>query len=290
MISSMTAFARIQAQGQWGSLVWEIRSVNHRYLELSFHLPEYLRDIEPDVRNISRKCLSRGKVECSLKLLLSDTRQSLNLNPIVLANVKNALAEINDMFPDTQPINPLDILNWPGVQMIEEVNLSPVRKAAIKGFEDAMVTLIHTRQREGAELSSFIDTRLTQAAAQINLLRTLLPSILSEQQQKLLNRLKDIKQEFDPNRLEQEMVTVAQKLDIEEELDRLDIHIAEVKRILLSNKKSISIGRRLDFLMQELNRETNTLSSKSINADLTQAAVNLKVLIEQMREQVQNIQ
>ncbi|MDB2384299.1 YicC family protein [Endozoicomonas sp.] len=288
MTSSMTAFARVQIQKEWGSLVWEIRSVNHRYLEPHFRLPEQLRDIEPAIRGIIRGSLGRGKIECSLKLQLSDAEQSLSLNRPVLEEVKSALAEIDTFFPHTQRVNPVDILKWPGIQVTEEASLSPVREAAIKGFEKAISQLSDMRQREGAELHNFIRIRLSDISDQVKILRTALPDILNSQRQKLLNRLEDIKQELDPNRLEQEMVVLAQKLDVEEELDRLDTHIFEVARTLSSKTKAV--GRRLDFLMQELNREANTLSSKSIDVNLTQAAVNIKVLIEQMREQVQNIQ
>ena len=291
MTSSMTAFARVQVQEDWGSLVWEIRSVNHRYLEPHFRLPEQIRDIEPAIREVIRGNLGRGKIECSLKLQLSESEQSLSLNRPVLDKVRTALSEIESLFPNNRGINPVDILRWPGIQVTEEANLAPVREGALKGFKEAIAQLSDMRNREGAELEQFILARLNSISEQVKTLRTALPEILNSQRQKLLNRLEEVRQELDPDRLEQEMVILAQKLDVEEELDRLDTHITEVTRTLSGKtSKKGAIGRRLDFLMQELNREANTLSSKSIDASLTQSAVNIKVLIEQMREQVQNIQ
>ncbi len=287
MTSSMTAFARVQTQEDWGGLVWEIRSVNHRYLEPHFRLPEMIRDIEPAIRDTLRSELHRGKIECSLKLQLSESEQSLSLNRPVLEKVKNAVTAIQAEFPDSKGINPLAILQWPGVQVTEEANLAPVRAAAQASFKQAITQLYDMRQSEGAELAQFIQNRLESVTEEITTVRAALPEILGSQRQRLLNRLEEVKQDLDPDRLEQEMVILAQKLDVEEELDRLGAHIAEVKRTLA---KKGAIGRRLDFLMQELNREANTLSSKSIDAGLTQSAVNVKVLIEQMREQVQNIE
>ncbi|WP_263081363.1 YicC family protein [Endozoicomonas sp. Mp262] len=287
MTSSMTAFARVHIQEDWGGLVWEIRSVNHRYLEPYFRLPELIRDIEPSIRETLRNKLKRGKVECSLKLQLSESEQSLSINRPVLEKVKKALTEIEAEISNCQGVNPMDILQWPGMQVTEENNLIPVRTAAQKGFQEAINQLSDMRKSEGAELSQFILTRLENITEEVATLRAALPEILNGQRQRLLNRLEEVKQELDSDRLEQEMVILAQKLDVEEELDRLGAHISEVQRTLT---KKGAIGRRLDFLMQELNREANTLSSKSIDAGLTQAAVNIKVLIEQMREQVQNIE
>lgn len=289
MTFSMTAFARVQIQEDWGSLVWEIRSVNHRYLEPHFRLPEQAREIEPALREVIRKQLKRGKVECGLKYQLVEKEQALDLNRALLEKLRLAVHEIEAQFSQVAPVNPLEVLQWPGVQATEETEMTVVHKAAVKGFHDAIVQLIKMRQREGGELQSFIEARLEKMSEEVKQLRVLLPEILRSQREKILDRLSEAKQELNPERLEQEMVILAQKMDVDEELDRLDTHIVEVRRTLKASNQE-AVGRRLDFLMQELNREANTLSSKSIHAGLTQTAVNLKVFIEQMREQVQNIE
>ncbi|WP_257286346.1 YicC/YloC family endoribonuclease [Endozoicomonas sp. SESOKO1] len=289
MTSSMTAFARVQIQEDWGSLVWEIRSVNHRYLEPHFRLTEQTREIEPALRELIRKQLKRGKLECSLKYQLIDKEQVLDLNRALLEKLQLAVREVETHFSQVAPVNPLEVLLWPGVQSTEETEMAVVHQAAIKGFNKALIQLNEMRQREGQELQSFIEARLDKMGDEVLQLRVLLPEILQNQREKILDRLSEAKQELNPERLEQEMVMLAQKMDVDEELDRLETHIAEVRRTL-NNPGQGAVGRRLDFLMQELNREANTLSSKSIHAGLTQSAVNLKVFIEQMREQVQNIE
>ncbi len=289
MTSSMTAFARVQIQEDWGSLIWEIRSVNHRYLEPHFRLPEQAREIEPALREVIRKQLKRGKVECSLKYQLVEKDQALDLNRALLEKLRSAVHEIEAQFSQVAPVNPLEVLQWPGVQATEETEMTVVHKAAVKGFHDAIIQLAEMRQREGRELQSFIEARLEKMGEEVKQLRVLLPEILRNQREKILDRLSEAKQELNTERLEQEMVILAQKMDVDEELDRLETHITEVRRTL-KNSGQGAVGRRLDFLMQELNREANTLSSKSIHAGLTQIAVNLKVFIEQMREQIQNIE
>ncbi|OED40537.1 YicC family protein [Endozoicomonas sp. (ex Bugula neritina AB1)] len=288
MTSSMTAFARVQVQEDWGLLVWEIRSVNHRYLEPHLRLPEQMREIEPAMRELLRKQLSRGKVECSLRYQMVETEKVLTLNRSVLKKLQLAVSEVEELFGTTTPVNPLDILQWPDVQATEETEMTVVHKAALDAFSDAIVQMKAMRQREGEELEKFIQIRLDSILEETINLRQLLPELLEAQRKKILDRLADVRVELNSDRLEQEMVVLAQKMDVDEELDRLETHIGEVRRTL-SGKKG-AIGRRLDFLMQELNREANTLSSKSINAGLTQTAVNFKVLIEQMREQIQNIE
>ncbi|WP_066017394.1 YicC/YloC family endoribonuclease [Endozoicomonas atrinae] len=289
MTSSMTAFARVQIQEDWGSLVWEIRSVNHRYLEPHFRLMEQAREIEPALRELIRKQLKRGKVECSLKYQLIEKEQVLDLNRVLLEKLQLAVREVETHFSQVAPVNPLEVLQWPGVQSTEETEMAVVHRAAIKGFNTALIQLKEMRQREGQELQSFIEARLDKMGDEAQQLRVLLPEILQNQREKILDRLSEAQQELNPERLEQEMVILAQKMDVDEELDRLETHVAEVRRTL-KNSGQGAVGRRLDFLMQELNREANTLSSKSIHAGLTQIAVNLKVFIEQMREQVQNIE
>ena len=287
MTSSMTAFARTQIEEDWGSLVWEIRSVNHRYLEPAFRLPEQTREIESALREIIRQQLKRGKVECILKYQLVQQEQALELNDTLLARLHSAVQSVESHFAQVLPVNPLEVLQWPGVQSTQETAAAVIHEAAVKGFRQALSQLTAMRQREGAELKAFIITRLDKISQEVASLRTLLPEILHNQREKIQARLAQVRLELDPERLEQEMVLMAQKMDVDEELDRLETHIAEVRRAL---DASDAVGRRLDFLMQELNREANTLSSKSIHSGLTQTAVNLKVFIEQMREQVQNIE
>ncbi|WP_067515920.1 YicC/YloC family endoribonuclease [Endozoicomonas ascidiicola] len=289
MISSMTAFARVQVQEAWGSLAWEIRSVNHRYLEPHFRLPDQGRETEPQLREILRKQLKRGKVECTLKYQLMDQAQVLELNRPILEKLSQAIQEVESRFASVAAVNPLEVLQWPGVQAVEELELKEINAAAVNSFKEAIKQLIQMRQREGNELKAFIETRLDNMGEEVKQLRVLLPSILKNQREKILDRLSEAKQELNPERLEQEMVILAQKMDVDEELDRLEAHFSEVRRTLNTSGQG-AVGRRLDFLMQELNREANTLSSKSIHSGLTQSAVNLKVYIEQMREQVQNIE
>ena len=287
MTSSMTAFARVQVQEDWGTLVWEIRSVNHRYLEPHFRLPELMREIESGLRDVLRKQLSRGKVECSLRLQLAEGEKSLSLNRPALEELQGAINEVETFFINASGVDPLDVLRWPGIMENEEADMAPVHAAALQAFEQAVMQLKDMRQREGSELQQFVIARLEGISQEVENIRVVLPELLEGQRQRILDRLEEVKADIDPDRLEQEMVLLAQKMDVDEELDRLNTHVVEVKRTL--GKKG-AVGRRLDFLMQELNREANTLSSKSLNAGLTQSAVNLKVLIEQMREQIQNIE
>lgn len=289
MISSMTAFARVQVQEEWGNLIWEVRSVNHRYLEPKFRLPEQLREVESALRLSLKQSLKRGKIECYLKLQLSENTSSLTLNPFVLEQLHNAVSRIQQEFGDSAKVNALDILSWPGVQTTTEVDAKILHQAAIESFETTLKQLNTMRAREGKELRLFIENRLNKIGAEVIKVREWLPTILEAQRKKIMERLFEAKQELNLDRLEQEMVILAQKMDVDEELDRLDTHIAEVRRTLQEQDNS-AYGRRLDFLMQELNREANTLSSKSVHAGLTQTAVSMKVMIEQMREQVQNIE
>ncbi len=289
MIRSMTAFARQTSQQEWGSFVWEIRSVNHRYLEPTFKLSENVRHLENDFRNILRKNLSRGKVECSVRVQLGGSEKSneLSLNNELIAQIINATEQIQNRLEDPAKLNPLEILKWPGVISESEINTEMMSPQILELFQSTLMQLIESREREGSALRDFIKQRLDTIATITLDVRTQLPLILKTQRVKLSERLEQLKTELDPDRLEQEMVLLAQKADVDEELDRLDTHLEEVRRVL---NKGGACGRRLDFLMQELNREANTLSSKSIVSETTQAAVELKVLIEQMREQIQNIE
>lgn len=289
MPRSMTGFARREAKLPWGTLVWEIRSVNHRYLEPSFRLPEDFREIEPYLRDAMRKALQRGKVEASLSVQWEQEGESdLGINLSKIAQLTKAAQQINGLLGSiAAPVNALDILRWPGVIQKQELDREQMHKAALELFDLALEGLIEHRSREGAELQQLIINRLDSVSAQVINVRARMPEILAAQREKLQTKLAALQVDLEPERLEQEIVLLAQKADVDEELDRLDTHVIEVKRSL---KQTDSLGRRLDFLMQELNREANTLSSKSIVSETTQAAVELKVLIEQMREQVQNIE
>lgn len=289
MPRSMTGFARREAKLPWGTVIWEIRSVNHRYLEPAFRLPEDFREIEPGLRELIRKALQRGKVEAALSIQWeqeSDAELGINLSRV--NQLAGAARQITEQLGDlAAPVNPLDVLKWPGVMQKQEMDREAMQQAVLNLFEEALKQLVEHRTREGAELEQFILQRLDAVSAQVVAVRARLPEILQSQREKLQTKIASLQVEFDPERLEQEIALLAQKADVDEELDRLDTHVIEVKRSL---KQTDSLGRRLDFLMQELNREANTLSSKSIVSETTQAAVELKVLIEQMREQVQNIE
>lgn len=289
MPRSMTGFARREVKLPWGTAVWEIRSVNHRYLEPSFRLPEDFREIEPLLRDAMRKSLQRGKIEASLVIQWEQEGETeLGINFKRVAQLTKAAQRINEQLADDAAlVNPIDILKWPGVIQKQELDRDAIQSAVLELFHSALNGLIEHRTREGHELEQLILQRLDAVSAQVAAVRARLPEILQTQREKLHAKLAALQIELDPDRLEQEIVLLAQKADVDEELDRLNTHVLEVKRSL---KQDESLGRRLDFLMQELNREANTLSSKSIVSETTQAAVELKVLIEQMREQVQNIE
>lgn len=288
MTLSMTAFARKQSEEPWGSLAWEIRSVNHRYLEPSLRLPEQLRSLEPAIRDLLRKKLSRGKVDCQLRFQPSEGgRSELAIDNDLVKKLKESAETIQGIAKSATPLAVADILKWPGVLEDNQIDNTVIEKCALALFREALGDLITSRAREGQELAEMIDARLIAISEIVLEVRSLLPDIMAKQRQNLLNRINEIQVELEPVRIEQEIALLAQKADVDEELDRLDAHVREVQRVLgLKEQK----GRRLDFLMQELNREANTLSSKSIVTETTQCAVELKVLIEQMREQVQNIE
>jgi uncharacterized protein (TIGR00255 family) len=284
----MTGFARAEAKSPEYTLVWEVRSVNHRYLEMHLRLPEEFREIETALRETVRKKLQRGKLEATIHLQPEQGGDaSIGLDSDRLAQVADACRRIDAQMDNCAPVNPLEVLRWPGVQIVRELDRDALHERSLALFADALDQLIDNRAREGAELAVYINQRLDAIAAEVVSVREQLPNILQAQREKLQTKIAALDVELDPDRLEQEIVLMAQKADVDEELDRLDTHITEVRRTL---KQKNSLGRRLDFLMQELNREANTLSSKSVVSETTQAAVELKVLIEQMREQVQNIE
>jgi uncharacterized protein (TIGR00255 family) len=284
---SMTAFARTDHQTDLGSYSWEIRSVNSRYLELYFRLPDSLRSIEGALRDLIRQKLSRGKVECSLKFTPNTSQQSLSINEALVAQINQAADQVHGIIGPGHALSALEILKWPGVISQGSTNYQQAETQALEGFNDGLLQLIEMRQREGAALSTFIEQRARAIQIQTDAVCKLLPEILKSQRDNLKAKLAELNSKVDPDRFEQEMVILLQKADVDEELDRLVAHLAEITRTL---KQKGPVGRRLDFMMQELNREANTLSSKSISHITTQISVELKVLIEQMREQIQNVE
>ena len=287
MTRSMTAFARQEAEQEWGSLSWEIRSVNHRYLEPHLRLPDNLKELEGFLREKLRKTLSRGKVECTLRFTPEAKVQQLVVNEHYAKEVIQAAESVQGMLSNHQALDALELLRWPGVLQDTKLDMDLVKTSAKELFGQALDDLLEGRSREGVELAVLINQRLDAISEIVAEVREKMPQILQNQRDNLAQRLEELKVELDESRLEQEMALLAQKADVDEEMDRLDTHVQEVRRVL---KQKGPIGRRLDFLMQELNREANTLSSKSIVANTTQCAVELKVLIEQMREQIQNIE
>ena len=288
MMLSMTAFARQQLEQDWGSLTWEIRSVNHRYLETSVRVPETFRRLEIVIRETVRKRLSRGKVECQLRYQsVENSTTEINLNQNLVFKLLNANKEIEEMTGSSGSLSNMEILRWPGVVSDQQMDTASIDKQAIRLFSLALDDLISSREREGEELKGFVQKRLDAIREIVISVRAKMPEILTVQKQNLLDKIEDLKVELDPARVEQEIVLLTQKADVDEELDRLDSHLNEVQRVIDTKGQK---GRRLDFLMQELNREANTLSSKSIVVDTTRSAVELKVQIEQMREQIQNIE
>jgi uncharacterized protein (TIGR00255 family) len=283
----MTAFARNEQATAHGTLSWELRSVNHRYLEPHLRLPEAFRDLEGAVREALRQGLSRGKVECTLRFAEESAGKPLQVDADRARQLIAAAEQVAALIRQPAPLNPLEVLAWPGVLVADSADPQALNAAALKLFDQALSELKAGRAREGAELAKLLNERLDSILEEVAALRELVPQMLAGQRQKIETRFAEMQAELDPQRLEQELVLLAQKSDVAEELDRLSTHVSEVRRVL---KAGGAAGRRLDFLMQELNREANTLGSKAFDPRSTQAAVNLKVLIEQMREQVQNIE
>jgi uncharacterized protein (TIGR00255 family) len=287
MIYSMTAFARRELKADWGTAVWEMRSVNQRFLETYFRLPEQFKSMEPVLRERFRKQLQRGKVECSLRFVTNDASVgNLNLNESLAKQVMKAADWVQSHGQSTG-VNPLDVLRWPGVISAEENDMDSIQAEVLAEFDLTLTDFIASRATEGSNLKAMLEQRLDGISGEVEKVTAHMPDVIKWQREKIQARFEDAKIELDPARVEQEMVMLAQKVDVAEELDRLLSHISETQKIL---KKGGAVGRRLDFMMQEFNRESNTLGSKSINTDITQSAVELKVLIEQMREQIANIE
>ncbi len=288
MISSMTAFGHTDESGEAGHVVWEIKTVNHRYLEINLRLPEELRMLEAAVRDAISKRISRGKVDCSLRFEpVLTAGHSLPINNDLISALLAATDEVAARFPQSEPVNPLEILRWPGVIEREVPDPERIAGPLLTQLDMTLEHVLETRRQEGKKLKQIILERCTAAEAIVARIKTRLPEIMAAMRERLLERARDLAIELDPDRLEQEVVLLTQKYDVAEEMDRLETHIVEVRRVL---DKDEPVGRRLDFLMQELNREANTLGSKAAHYDCSNASIELKVLIEQMREQIQNIE
>lgn len=288
MTKSMTAFARSQQNLDEGELIWEIRSVNHRFLELHMKMPEDFRVNEMRFREILQQRLKRGKVECNLRFNASvQQAEALSVNQPQAKSLIHACQKINDLLHQPSDVNPMEVLLYPGVVQEVKLDMKPVLAACESGLNLALDDLIAHREREGGRMSDVISQRCDAIGKIVKQTRNTLPEIQERYQKKLRDRLDALNIEVNHDRLEQELVHLAQKMDVDEELDRLDSHLKEMKDVLNCDE---AVGRRLDFLMQELNREANTLGSKSADISSTNASVELKVLIEQMREQIQNIE
>lgn len=288
MIASMTGFARREISGSWGALVCELRSVNHRFLESGFRLPDELRAAEGEFRQRLAREIKRGKVDCSITYRRAQGAETaLQVDMAALDRLLASVRDIERTLPGNHTVNVLDVLRWPGVLRDESDDRDELLKAAHALFGGTLEDLVAARGREGERLRELLQQRCNALQALVAHVRTRLPEVHARVRARLDERLAELKANVDQERLEQELALLLQRLDVDEELDRLTGHIAEIRRVIGGSEPA---GRRLDFLMQELNREANTLSSKSQDLDTTRSAVDMKVIIEQMREQVQNVE
>ena len=288
MLNSMTGFARETAETPFGTLTCELRAVNHRFLDVQFRMPDELRAKEIELRATIGEVLKRGKVECSLHIRRGATGTTdLTLNDALVRQIAARAGEIAALLPEASAPNPVDVLRWPGVVAEPEVDTEPLYDAAAALVGKALDALAAMRASEGERIGQLIESRLDEVVRIASAVRERMPEVLTAVRARQQERIDKLDVDADPARLETELALIAQKLDVDEEIDRLDSHVSEVRSALAASEP---VGRRLDFLMQELNREANTLGSKSIDTATTQASVELKVLIEQMREQVQNIE
>ena len=287
MIASMTGFARRELAGSWGTLTCELRSVNHRYLEPGFRLPEELRPLESDLRQLLSKNLKRGKIDCTMHLRGSQgAERELRIDAAALARVAAAIGHVSREMPGAT-VDAVEVLRWPGVVETTAPDAEALLGAARNLFQQTLDDLGAMRQREGKRLGELIEQRCAGLGTLVGQVRTRLPEIQVRVRTRLNERVAELLASVDRDRIEQELVLQLQRLDVAEELDRLTGHIEETRRVMGGGEAA---GRRLDFLMQELNREANTLASKSQDLDTTRISVDMKVLIEQMREQVQNVE
>ncbi len=287
MIRSMTGFARVSASSEFGELSWEIRAVNHRYLDVQFRLPDELRGAETDFRQAVSTAAGRGKLDCAFFVKRAAAARGGRVDDAALRSLRRQIDVVAGAMPGIEAPNALDVLRWPGV--VEEAALEhdALAAAAHELLADALAALTRMRAREGERLAAALLGRCDAIAELARDVRARRAEVVAGIQERLRDRLSRLETEVEPGRIETELVLIAQKLDVDEELDRLESHLQEIATVL---QRQEPVGRRLDFLMQELNREANTLASKSGDSETTRAAVDLKVLIEQMREQIQNVE
>ncbi len=288
MTFSMTGYAALEQSIENATLILELRAVNSRYLDLHFKLDDHLKSFEPTIRELIGAQLSRGKIECKMNFIQrTQAGQAMQLDDALMQQLAGLQEKAQLYFPQSRQLSIADILRWPGVLLSSTLNqdslVEDIKKLVQKGLQD----LNASRAREGEKLKMLVLERLSQIETLVVKVKPLLPALTKEYQLKLENKLQESLKNIDQERIAQELVLFAQRIDVDEELTRLTAHISEVKRILSSDAPA---GKRLDFLMQELNREANTLGSKSVSVQTTQVSMELKVLIEQMREQIQNIE
>ena len=288
MLHSMTGFARESVETALGTLSWEIRAVNHRYLDVQFKLPEDLRPKEQAFRQQASATLGRGKIECGLYFRRAvDQQTEMQIDSELVELLGNRISELSSKLPATAAINPVEILRWPGVMKQPEIDAEPLFSEAQDLLDTALRAINVMRQSEGQRIEEMLESRCAEIEDIAKSVRKRMPEVLAASRAKQTERIEKLDVEADPARLEVELALIAQKIDVDEELDRLESHLVEIRDAIAGEK---AVGRRLDFLMQELNREANTLGSKSADTETTKAAVDLKVLIEQMREQIQNVE
>jgi uncharacterized protein (TIGR00255 family) len=288
MLRSMTAYARAACDETWGHAGWELRGVNNRYLDVVFRLPEELRALEPRLRDQISKRIKRGKLECSLRLDLSASQGThISVNTALAKELVASAELVQEVAPPATPLQLGELMRWPGVVQQSAPDPALIEGPVLNLLNKALDDLIATREREGARIVEMVASRCEQVATIVAQVRERQPELVESARTRLRERLSEVMEKLDSDRVEQEIVVIATKLDVSEEMDRLDAHIDEVRGVL---KQRQPVGRRLDFLMQELNREANTLGSKSVDAQTTHASVDLKVLIEQIREQIQNVE
>jgi uncharacterized protein (TIGR00255 family) len=288
MIRSMTAFTRQERADIWGHMSWELRSVNHRFLDITVRMPEDFRILEAEVRARTGRVLRRGKIDCNLRYeASSQAEKGFSVDTRLARELVAAVQSIASLMPNPAPVSGAEILAYPGVLQISPPDLGAVRDAALELLESALNDLTQARQREGQRLVEGLRTRCDALERHVEQVRARMPQIILRQRDRLANRLSELAAELDEGRVEQEIAIFAQKVDVDEEMERLRAHVAEIRRLLDADEP---LGRRLDFLLQEMNREANTLGAKSADLPTTRASLEMKVLIEQMREQAQNVE
>lgn len=284
----MTAYSRVSSDNDLGTVTWELKSVNNRYLDASLRMPEDFRFLDGPLRERLSKRVRRGKVDGTLRIESTQRAAgAIELNLELVEQIAKACRQIGGVLYDAGRVSPLDILRWPGVMESNAPEPGEASAAILAAFDTALDEFVDSRKREGERLAELIEQRLASIETIVAGVREVLPDVIAAGRERLENKLADIRDQLDSSRIEAEIVLFSQKVDVAEEVDRLDAHVSEVRRVLTLKEP---IGRRLDFLMQELNREANTLGSKSVDTRTTGASVELKVLIEQMREQIQNLE